>query len=138
MSKAREWLAVRQELAEAGKAAIMIRNELDRTRVERDSWKSQFEAASAAASEYSEFWEQHNGEFDMAGNYIPHSQIDGDLRAVKDKMEGLLAGLTTLHLWLVERGQNSKSWGSHADACEVVARKVRDLIGSMPAREAGR
>lgn len=25
----------------------------------------------------------HAGLFDMAGNYIPHSQIDGDLRAAK-------------------------------------------------------
>jgi hypothetical protein len=122
MSKAQEWLAVRQELAEAGKAAIMIRNELDRTRVERDSWKSQFEAASAAASEYSEFWEQHNGDFDMAGNYIPHSQIDGDLRAAKAKLDRTRDVLS----WLDERGKNSTSYGSHADAYEVAARKLRE------------
>jgi hypothetical protein len=38
--------------------------------MERDSWKAQFESAAAAASEYSEFWEKHQGEFDIAGNYI--------------------------------------------------------------------
>jgi len=62
---------------------------LDRTRVERDSWKAQFESASAAASEYSEFWERHNGDFDQSGNYIPHSQMDGDLRAAKAEIEQL-------------------------------------------------
>ncbi|WP_315833958.1 hypothetical protein [Bradyrhizobium prioriisuperbiae] len=48
---------------------------------DRDSWKLQFDSASAAASEYSEFWEEHHGDFDQFGNYIPYSQIDGDLRA---------------------------------------------------------
>lgn len=79
---------------EAGREAddrnwLAIRNELDRTRAERDSWKAQFESAAAAASEYSEFWEQHNGEFDAGGNYIPHSQIDGDLRAAKAEIASL-------------------------------------------------
>lgn len=63
-----------------------IRNELKH-------WKDQFDAASAAASEYSEFWEQHNGDFDMAGNYIPHSQIDGDLRAERKKVGVLYPAL---------------------------------------------
>ena len=48
---------------------------------ERDSWKEQFHNAASAASEYSEFYERHHADFDAAGNYIPHSQIDGDLRA---------------------------------------------------------
>jgi hypothetical protein len=58
-----------------------------------DFWKDQFDAASTAASEYSEFWEQHNGDFDMAGNYIPHSQIDGDLRAERKKVGVLYPAL---------------------------------------------
>jgi hypothetical protein len=78
-----------QQLAEAGRAAIAIRNELDRVRAERDSWKAQFDSASAAASEYSEFWEKHSGDFDQFGNYIPYSQMDGDLRAAKAEIERL-------------------------------------------------
>jgi hypothetical protein len=58
-------------------------------RAERDSWKAQFDSASAAASEYSEFWEKHSGDFDQFGNYIPYSQMDGDLRAAKAEIERL-------------------------------------------------
>lgn len=79
------------QLEEAGKAAIAIRNELDRTRAERDSWEAQFHSAAAAASEYSEFWEKHQRDFDQFGNYIPHSQIDGDLRAAKRRIAELEA-----------------------------------------------
>ncbi len=77
---------------------IAMRNELDRMTADRnyhadlaESWKAQFHSASAAASEYSEFWEQHSGEFDQFGNYIPYSQIDGDLRAAKAEIERLKA-----------------------------------------------
>ena len=78
-----------EELEEAGKAAMAIRNELDRVRVERASWEAQFHSAAAAASEYSEFWERHHGDFDQFGNYVPYSQIDGDLRAAKAEIERL-------------------------------------------------
>jgi hypothetical protein len=40
----------------------------------------------------------------------------------------LIIDLDVLHLWLAERGRNSKSYGSHADAYEVVARKVGNII----------
>ena len=68
---------------------LALRNELDRTRAERDSWEAQFHSAAAAASEYSEFWEKHQRDFDQFGNYIPHSQVDGDLRAAKAEIERL-------------------------------------------------
>jgi hypothetical protein len=83
-----------EALEEAGKAAIAIRNELDRTRAERASWEAQFHSAAAAASEYSEFWEAHHGDFDQFGNYIPYSQMDGDLRAAKAEIERLRASPT--------------------------------------------
>jgi len=85
--------SVDQRLVEAGRGAIAIRNELDRVRAERDSWKAQFHSAAAAASEYSEFWEKHHGDFDQFGNYIPYSQMDGDLRAAKAEIERLRAAL---------------------------------------------
>jgi hypothetical protein len=73
-----------------------LRNELDRMTVDRnyhadlaESWKAQFHSAAAAASEYSEFWEAHHGDFDQFGNYIPYSQMDGDLRAAKAEIERL-------------------------------------------------
>jgi hypothetical protein len=87
----RSAVSVDQQLEQAGKAAIAIRNELDRTRVERDSWEAQFHSAAAAASEYSEFWEKHRSDFDQFGNYIPYSQMDGDLRAAKAEIERLRA-----------------------------------------------
>lgn len=75
---------------------LVIRNDLDQTRIDRDywkdmteRWKAQFDSASAAASEYSEFWENHSGDFDQFGNYIPHSQMDGDLRAARAEIERL-------------------------------------------------
>lgn len=88
--------SIDQRLEEAGKAAIAIRNELDRTRADRDyqadlatRWKAQFDSAAAAASEYSEFWEKHSGDFDQFGNYVPYSQMDGDLRAARAEIEKL-------------------------------------------------
>lgn len=32
-------------------------------------------------------------------------------------------------MWLDERGRNSRSFGSHADAYEIAARKLREAIG---------
>ena len=78
-------------LEAAGKATIAIRNELDRARAECDSWEAQFHSAAAAAAEYSEFWERHHGDFDQFGNYLPYSQIDGDLRAARAEIERLQA-----------------------------------------------
>ena len=84
---------MQSQLEEAGRGAITLRNELDRVRADRnyhadlaESWKAQFHSAAAAASEYSEFWEQHHGDFDQFGNYLPYSQIDGDLRAAKRRI----------------------------------------------------
>lgn len=83
----------RAEKLNDGQNWIDLRNELDRTRAERDSWEAQFHSAAAAASEYSEFWEKHHGDFDQFGNYIPYSQIDGDLRAAKAEIERLRAAV---------------------------------------------
>lgn len=68
---------------------LELRNELDRTRTERDSWEAQFHSAAASASEYSEFWEKHHGDFDQFGNYVPYSQMDGDLRAAQRRIAEL-------------------------------------------------
>jgi len=90
-----------EQLVEAGRAAIVIRNELDRVRADRDyqadlaeRWKAQFDSAAAAASEYSEFWEKHCRDFDQFGNYVPYSQMDGDLRAAKRRIAELEAALS--------------------------------------------
>ena len=90
-----------EQLVEAGKAAIVIRNELDRVRADRDyhadlaeRWKAQFDSAAAAASEYSEFWEKNCRDFDQFGNYVPYSQMDGDLRAAKRRIAELEAALS--------------------------------------------
>jgi hypothetical protein len=63
---------------------------------ERDSWEQQFHGASNAASEYVEFWEHHRNNFDAAGNYIPHSQIDGDLREAQALLASKDAEITNL------------------------------------------
>ena len=58
-----------------------------------EALEADFNSAAAAASEYSEFWEQHHGDFDQFGNYVPYSQMDGDLRAAKARIEALEAAL---------------------------------------------
>lgn len=68
-----------------------IRGRATTAEAEAESWKSQFHSAAEAASMYVEFYEQHHADFDPAGNYIPHSQIDGDLRAAKAEAERLRA-----------------------------------------------
>lgn len=36
-------------------------------------------------------------------------------------------------MWLDERGRNSRSYGSHADAYEIAARKLREALGTNAA-----
>lgn len=69
-----------------------------------EALEADFNSAAAAASEYSEFWEQHHGDFDQFGNYVPYSQMDGDLRAAKARIEALekaLAGCRELRDYVV-------------------------------------
>lgn len=73
-----------------------IRGRATTAEAEAESWKSQFHSAAEAASMYVEFYEQHHADFDPAGNYIPHSQIDGDLRAAEAEAERLRAENTDL------------------------------------------
>ena len=54
-----------------------------------EALEADFNSAAAAASEYSEFWEQHHGDFDQFGNYVPYSQMDGDLRAANARIKAL-------------------------------------------------
>ena len=58
-----------------------------------EALEADFNSAAAAASEYSEFWEEHHGDFDQFGNYVPYSQMDGDLRAAHARIEALEAAL---------------------------------------------
>lgn len=34
--------------------------------------------------------------------------------------------------WMEERARNSRSYGSHADAYEIAARKLREAMGLKP------
>lgn len=34
--------------------------------------------------------------------------------------------------WMEERARNSRSFGSHADAYEIAARKLREALGLKP------
>jgi hypothetical protein len=71
-------------------AAIRIIDEVLAPAADRiEELEADFNSAAAAASEYSEFWEQHQGDFDQFGNYIPYSQMDGDLRAANARIEVL-------------------------------------------------
>ncbi|HMF76438.1 MAG TPA: hypothetical protein VK604_12310, partial [Bryobacteraceae bacterium] len=133
--EAREWRVaqgVQEQLAEAGKAAISIRNELDRTRAERDSWETQFHSAAAAASEYSEFWEKHQRNFDQFGNYIPHSQIDGDLRAAKAEIERLRAVAPERPFYGAECGSYPNCEGGCGLGCtkEIESAKATSSVAS--------
>ena len=73
---------------------VATREDLLRTRADRDSWEAQFHSAAAAASEYSEFWEKHQRDFDQFGNYIPYSQMDGDIRWLRAGIERAIASTT--------------------------------------------
>ena len=66
-----------------------------------EALEADFNSAAAAASEYSEFWERHQGDFDQFGNYVPYSQMDGDLRAAKARIEALEAALRRFISWIV-------------------------------------
>lgn len=61
---------------------------------ERDSWEAQFHSAATTASEYVEFYERHRDDFDAVGNYIPYSQMDGDIRAAEARATAAEAALT--------------------------------------------
>jgi DNA repair exonuclease SbcCD ATPase subunit len=61
-----------------------------------EALEADFNSAAAAASEYSEFWERHHGDFDQFGNYVPYSQMDGDLRAANARIEELTKELRKL------------------------------------------
>jgi hypothetical protein len=39
--------------------------------------------------------------------------------------------------WMEERSRNSRSYGSHADAYEIAARKLREAMGLKPLPEDG-
>lgn len=79
-------------LIESQRATIeRVEQERDEATERATSWEEQFHAAANAASVYSEFWERHVDDFDAAGNYIPHSQIDGDLRAAEARVTALEA-----------------------------------------------
>jgi hypothetical protein len=117
------------EIEEAGKAAISLRNELDRMTADRnyhadlaESWKAQFHSAAAAASEYSEFWEKHHGDFDQFGNYLPYSQIDGDLRAAKAKLHDIIEKCAKI--------AENRAWMGKPYPGNDIAAAIRALVGT--------
>lgn len=61
-------------------------NRIDALTAERDR------IADVAAT-YADFWDTHHASIDAAGNYIPHSQIDGDLRAAEAECARLRVAL---------------------------------------------
>lgn len=49
-----------------------------------------------------------------------------------DRIAGVDGQWAGVLMWLDERGRNSRSFGSHADAYEIAARKLREAMGSTP------
>lgn len=45
-------------------------------------------------------------------------------------IEEIDARVVAVLMWLIERGRNSRSYGSHADAYEIAARKLREALGT--------
>lgn len=61
----------------------------------------------------------------------------GDLEAYAKTMtliEEIDARVVGVLSWLDERGRNSTSYGSHADAYEIAARRLREALGDGAAR----
>jgi len=103
---------------------------------ERDSWREQFYAASNAASEYVGFWERHHGDFDAAGNYIPHSQMDGDLRAAEARADALAAEVEQLKGLLksvLDACDQGRMVERGAGGMTIEAQIRRSVINGVPA-----
>lgn len=49
-----------------------------------------------------------------------------------DRIAGVDAQWAGVLTWLDERGRNSRSFGSHADAYEIAARRLREALGNAP------
>lgn len=47
-----------------------------------------------------------------------------------DRIAGVDAQWAGVLTWLDERGRNSRSFGSHADAYEIAARRLREALGA--------
>lgn len=47
-----------------------------------------------------------------------------------DRIAGVDAQWAGVLTWLDERGRNSRSFGSHADAYEIAARRLREALGT--------
>lgn len=68
--------------------------------------------------------DKHSGDFDAAGNYIPHSQMDGDLRALQAENERLRKTATDLdQLLLASRRQRKAS--------EALVAQMREALRNM-------
>lgn len=107
---------------------------IERVEGERDSWKEQFHSAASAASEYSEFYERHHADFDAAGNYIPHSQIDGDLRAAETRSAALARALEEARPF-VSQFEREVGWAELTEQEEdahALLEKIDRLIPPVP------
>jgi len=63
---------------------------------------------------------------DAANALDAYARTMDRIAGVDDQWAGVLS-------WLDERGRNSRSYGSHADAYEIAARKLREAMGLAPA-----
>lgn len=104
-------------------------------------------AQADAASEYVEFYERHHGDFDAAGNYIPHSQMDGDLRNAEARAEALAAEVERLKGAAPEAKKHADEldrWALYADVrrlntvmTDAAAFLRRLLTDAQPSRAEG-
>lgn len=53
-------------------------------------------------------------------------------REATDEIIGALSPVREALDWMEERSRNSLSYGSHADAYEIAARKLREALGLKP------
>jgi hypothetical protein len=57
---------------------------------------------------------------------VENGNIEPTLNELRAVLKSRLDKLAGVQSWLDERGRNSTSYGSHADAYEVAARKLRE------------
>src|ERR1019366_1362609 len=63
---------------------------------------------------------------------VENGNIEPTLKELRNILKSRDDKLAEVQVWMDERGRNSTSYGSHADAYEVAARKLREAIKSSP------
>lgn len=77
---------------------------------------------------YTAFWEAHKSDFDQFGNYIPNSQIDGDLREARATITALTASLAQVTAEGVKMADAAMALGFQTVELKAENAKLREAL----------